>query len=48
MATRKPNILFIQTDQHRRDALGCYGNAIVQTKQVHRIQVVHFSPHATN
>ncbi|MBN1249623.1 MAG: sulfatase-like hydrolase/transferase [Anaerolineae bacterium] len=25
------NVVFITSDQHRRDACGCYGNAIVQT-----------------
>ena len=28
------NILFIQTDQHRLDALGCYGNPVVQTPNI--------------
>ncbi|WP_238402934.1 arylsulfatase [Paenibacillus mesophilus] len=28
---KKPNILLVMTDQHRRDALGCYGNKIVET-----------------
>ncbi|CAN5814596.1 sulfatase-like hydrolase/transferase [soil metagenome] len=30
----KPNILFICTDQHRFDALGCYGNPYIQTPNV--------------
>ena len=29
--TRKPNLLFIFTDQQRADTLGCYGNSLVQT-----------------
>jgi arylsulfatase A-like enzyme len=29
-----PNILFLQTDQHRRDVLGCYGNPIVRTPNI--------------
>ena len=37
MAARRPNVLFIQTDQHRMDALGCYGNAIVQTPNIDRL-----------
>lgn len=28
---KKPNILLVMTDQHRRDALGCYGNRVVET-----------------
>jgi arylsulfatase A-like enzyme len=27
----RPNLLFILTDQHRRDAVGAYGNALVRT-----------------
>jgi arylsulfatase A-like enzyme len=30
----KPNILFICTDQQRFDALGCYGNAQIQTPNI--------------
>ncbi len=37
MPTRKPNILFIQTDQHQRDILGCYGNPIVRTPNLDRL-----------
>lgn len=29
-----PNILFIITDQHRADHLGCYGNSIVKTPNI--------------
>lgn len=29
--TMRPNFLFIITDQHRADHLGCYGNPVVQT-----------------
>ena len=32
--TRQPNILFICTDQHRYDALGCYGNPHIQTPTI--------------
>ncbi|WP_299508160.1 sulfatase-like hydrolase/transferase [uncultured Roseobacter sp.] len=35
--TKRPNFLFIITDQHRADHLGCYGNAIVQTPNIDRI-----------
>lgn len=30
----KPNFLFIITDQHRADHLGCYGNKIVKTPSI--------------
>lgn len=33
----KPNILFLMTDQHRIDTLGCYGNDIVRTPNLDRI-----------
>jgi arylsulfatase A-like enzyme len=32
--TDRPNILFIITDQHKADHLGCYGNTIVQTPNI--------------
>jgi len=32
--TKRPNFLFIITDQHRADHLGCYGNRIVQTPNI--------------
>jgi len=32
--TRQPNFLFIITDQHRADHLGCYGNRILQTPHI--------------
>ncbi|MCI2399461.1 sulfatase-like hydrolase/transferase [Aliiroseovarius subalbicans] len=32
--TKHPNFLFIITDQHRADHLGCYGNTIVQTPNI--------------
>lgn len=32
--TRRPNFLFIITDQHRADHLGCYGNRIVRTPSI--------------
>lgn len=31
---RKPNYLFIMTDQHRADHLGCYGNKTVKTPNI--------------
>jgi arylsulfatase A-like enzyme len=33
----KRNILFILTDQHRADAIGCYGNEICQTPNLDRL-----------
>lgn len=35
----KPNFLFIITDQHRADHLGCYGNTIVKTPNIDNIAV---------
>lgn len=32
-----PNILFLFTDQHRSDSLGCYGNPICQTPHIDRL-----------
>lgn len=32
--TKKPNFLFIVTDQHRADHLGCYGNPVVRTPNI--------------
>ncbi|WP_299146286.1 sulfatase-like hydrolase/transferase [uncultured Tateyamaria sp.] len=32
--TKRPNFLFIITDQHRADHLGCYGNAVVKTPNI--------------
>ncbi len=31
---KQPNFLFIVTDQHRADHLGCYGNSIVKTPNI--------------
>ena len=36
MANR-PNFLFIITDQHRADHLGCYGNSVVRTPNIDRL-----------
>lgn len=33
----KPNILFLMTDQHRGDCLGCAGNKIIKTPNIDRI-----------
>ncbi|KQI72991.1 hypothetical protein AN191_03550 [Loktanella sp. 5RATIMAR09] len=32
--TKRPNFLFIITDQHRADHLGCYGNSVVKTPHI--------------
>ena len=32
--TKRPNFLFIITDQHRADHLGCYGNTVVKTPNI--------------
>ncbi len=32
--SKRPNFLFIITDQHRADHLGCYGNSIVKTPAI--------------
>src|SRR3954463_3281777 len=35
--TRRPNILFVMTDQHRADCVGAYGNRAVRTPNLDRI-----------
>lgn len=37
--TNRPNFLFIITDQHRADHLGCYGNTVVKTPNIDSIAV---------
>jgi len=32
--TKRPNFVFIITDQHRADHLGCYGNPILRTPHI--------------
>lgn len=32
--TERPNFLFVITDQHRADHLGCYGNGVVRTPAI--------------
>lgn len=34
---RRPNILFIQTDDQRFDDLGCYGNPVIQTPHLDQL-----------
>ena len=35
--TARPNILFLFTDQHRADALGCAGHPVVRTPHLDRL-----------
>lgn len=35
--SKRPNFLFIVTDQHRADHLGCYGNTVVRTPHIDAI-----------
>lgn len=35
--TKQPNFLFIITDQHRADHLGCYGNGVVKTPNIDKL-----------
>ena len=35
--TKRPNFLFIVTDQHRADHLGCYGHPVVKTPHIDSI-----------
>ncbi|MDF1512698.1 MAG: sulfatase-like hydrolase/transferase [Anaerolineae bacterium] len=37
MNPKHPNILFITTDEHRFDALGCYGNDVIRTPNIDAI-----------
>ena len=37
MSDRRPNFLYIITDQHRADYLGCYGHPIVRTPNIDRL-----------
>jgi arylsulfatase A-like enzyme len=34
---KRPNFLFVITDQHRADHLGCYGNSLVRTPNMDRL-----------
>lgn len=37
MPAGKPNVLFLMTDQHRADCLGCDGNRVIKTPNLDRI-----------
>jgi len=49
LRTVPPNILFIQTDQHLRSALGCYGNPLIRTPNLDRLAAegIRFDRHFT-
>ena len=34
---RTPNVLWIMTDQHRADCLGCMGHPVIQTPNLDRV-----------
>ncbi len=34
---KKPNIIFLFSDQHRYDAMGCVGNPVIQTPHIDRL-----------
>lgn len=36
-AASRPNLIFLLTDDHRQDALGAYGNALIHTPQLDRM-----------
>lgn len=36
-APKQPNILFVFADQHRHDAMGCAGNALIETPNLDRL-----------
>jgi arylsulfatase A-like enzyme len=35
--TKRPNLIFVLTDDQRRDTLGCYGNTFIQTPELDRL-----------
>ncbi len=37
MTNKKPNIIYLFSDQHRHDAMGCAGNDVVQTPSLDRL-----------
>src|SRR5919199_1171129 len=40
---RRPNVLFLITDQHRQDSLGCFGNPVVRTPHLDRLVTSGFT-----
>jgi len=37
MPNQKPNIIYLFSDQHRHDAMGCAGNSVIQTPNLDRL-----------
>jgi arylsulfatase A-like enzyme len=35
--SKQPNIIYLFSDQHRHDALGCAGNTVIQTPNLDRM-----------
>ena len=49
-AKKRPNILYLMTDQHRGDCLGCAGNPVIKTPHLDSIAkegVVFSSPYSS-
>ena len=36
-SARRPNLVFLMTDNQRQDAVGCYGNPVIQTPNIDRL-----------
>lgn len=36
-ADERPNLIFVLTDDHRRDLVGCYGNTFIETPHIDRL-----------
>lgn len=41
-APKRPNLVFLMTDNQRRDALGCYGNPVIKTPNIDRLAAQGF------
>ncbi|MBW2324041.1 MAG: sulfatase-like hydrolase/transferase [Deltaproteobacteria bacterium] len=37
MSSKKPNIIYFYSDQHRHDAMGCAGNSVIKTPNLDRM-----------
>ena len=48
MPEKRPNFLFIITDQQRADHVGCYGNEILQTPNIDGAIVVYVARRSGN
>ncbi|MFP6872334.1 MAG: sulfatase [Verrucomicrobiales bacterium] len=42
VSRKRPNLLFLMTDNQRRDALGCYGNPVIKTPNIDRLAAKGF------